>query len=182
MKISFSQVCRDYLALRGESPDLLPLLEEGEEGSVLTLTDELRVRIQQLAEEAEAAFPRLAHDELRKAACPVHPESTGCLRIRLPNDYLKLHTLRMSDWNEPVTETEPDGSLRGTLGRNAPKWMACRHNPMVREERDVDGLFLRVYGSTAEETETELIYVARPYFDGEYLTISRAAYRELLKP
>lgn len=180
MKIKFSQICRDYLSLRGESPDLLPQLEEGEESAVLTLTDELRVRLMTKAEEATLELQRQEHDELRTTRIRPETDSAGTIIVRMPEDYLKLYSLRMADWKEAAIATEPEESLRNKLGADAPAWMTCRHNPMVREMRDSGGVFLQVFGSDSAGTEAELTYIPRPAFDGEYLTISRKAYLKIL--
>lgn len=181
MKIPFSQIRRDYLALRGESPDLLPLLEEGEDSAVLTIADELRVRILQLATEAELALPYLDHDEIRSADAAPERVSDAEVRIRMPDDYLMLYSLKMPGWLEPLTAVEPPGSLRGALGAAAPAWMTCPHRPMALEGRDTQGVFLRVLGLGSGITPEHLLYVARPTFDGNYLTISSKAYPLILK-
>ena len=178
MKISFEQVCRDYLALRGESPDLLPLLEEGEGSAVLTLTDELRVRLPAAAVAATMETPLFLLDETGDATGAECTDRERYLEIRLPDDYLKLHTLLMPDWREPVKRTEPGDSLRWALGAEMPDWMVCRGRPMVVEDSDGEGKLLKVYGTTAARP-SKLLYVPRPHFDGTTLTISGAAYEAM---
>lgn len=179
MKIPFSQICRDYLALRGESPGLLPLLEEEEESAVLPIALELEARLLPAAEQATLALMPHQHDELRAAEPTTEADVSGALRVRLPDDYLRLHALRMTDWREPLTGPEPSGSLRRALGAHAPAWMICQCHPMVTEEADAHGSFLKVYGSQGQVAE--FLYVPRPSFNGETLTISRAAYRPMLQ-
>ena len=45
MEVTLKRIVRDCLALRGESPDLLPVLEEDEKSAVLTIEDEISVRL-----------------------------------------------------------------------------------------------------------------------------------------
>lgn len=180
MKIAFAEICRDYLALRGESPDLLPLLEEGEDSAVLTLADELRVRLPEEAARATEATPRKWHDELRTATVKPAIDRGGFLKLRLPADYMMLYSLRMEDWREALTEVEPVDSIRWALGADAPDWMYCTCRPMVKEERDSEGPYLKVYGSGSDNPPAELLYVPRPVFDGATLTISRASYSLML--
>ena len=174
---------RDYLALRGESPDLLPVLEAGgesAESAVLPIATEFRAKLPKAAIEATLATPRLQLDELRTVSAKFVPDGFKAAKIRMPDDYLKLYTLKMDDWKEAVTEPEPEGSLRRQLGRRAPAWMVCGENPMVTEERDAEGVYLRVAGSDAFDLPFTLLYVPVPAFDGETLTISKAAYLALM--
>lgn len=182
MKISFSQVCRDYLALRGESPDLLPLLEEGEESAVLTLRDELLARLPAMAVKATLETPVLWLDETRTFEGALLVSDGGVFTARMPADYLRLVSVRMADWKEPLTCPEPPGSLRDALGANAPAWMTCRCRPMVREERDADGISLKIYGSSAGASAGTgtIVYAPVPTIDGEWLVISSAAYRRMI--
>ena len=180
MKIPFSQISRDFLALQGESPDLLPVLEEGEESPVLLLADELRVRILDAAVKATLATPPLFLDEIKSVAAVPLFEDGGAIILRMPSDYLKLYSLRMSDWKETVMATEPSGSLRAALGANAPRWMICAKRPMVTEQRDSSGIFLRILGSRSERAAIELYYIPLPSFDGDILTISKSAYHTML--
>lgn len=170
MKISIEDIVRDFLALRGESPDLLPMLGEDEEAPVLTLRRALAARV-----EAEAIRATLAVDPERIDT--VKKVEVSALPVRLPGDYLRMLSLRMDDWDEPLRGPEPEDSLRRKLGRNAPAWMTCRHRPMAVERRDSGGLTLEVYGTGV--THGELLYIPRPRFDGARLTVSTAAYREM---
>ena len=181
MKIPFSQICRDYLALRGESPDLLPRLEEEEEYPVLTLRDELMVILLEAAEAAVLQTPSIYLDEIRELTSAPLLDDGGVMILRMPENYLKLHSLRMADWKEPVREPEPEGSLRSVLGANAPKWMICAERPMVTEHRDAAGISLRVYGTASVAIPREMLYVPRPEFDGENLSLPGAAYPALLR-
>lgn len=57
MNITLNQIVRDFLALRGESPDLLPLLEEGEDSAVLTLSRQVAANIPMAAVDATVSVP-----------------------------------------------------------------------------------------------------------------------------
>lgn len=173
---------RDYLALRGESPDLLPVLEEGEDSAVLTLRDQLLALLPSLALKATLDTPPLYHDEIRTLEGEITTDRAGYGILRLPSNYLKLHSLRMNDWKEPLTAVEPPDSLRRHLGAGAPGWMICKENPMVTEASDADGLYLKIYGSDAFDLPFRLLYIPYPECDGETLTISGAAYRKLFTP
>ena len=181
MKVSLQRIIEDYLASRGESPDLLPILEEGEESAVLTLSRQLKVSLLPAAIKATLEAPTLHFDELRQANVTPLVDTGGLLVLRMPDDYLRLYSLRMGDWKEPVRKVEPEGSLRYVLGANAPEWMICSERPMVTEKRDATGITLRVYGSQSMSAPPELLYVPLPTFDGETLTLQRSVYEGFLK-
>lgn len=176
MRISFETVVRDYLALRGESPGLLPVLEPGEDSAVLTLEAYLRTRLLPEAVRAAISLPLHEVDTLVSASPEPLADAGGTLILRMPDDYLRLHTLRMADWRESLYATEPFGSLRGALCANAPAWMFCTCRPMVREQRDAAGPYLRVFGSRSSSPPVTCLYVPRPSFDGTTLTLPAAAY------
>ena len=180
MKIPFDRVLVDWLALHGESPELLPLLEEGEDSAVLKIADELRVRIVDMAIKATLETPSVFLDEIVDYHTASLMDSSGVV-LRMPDDYLKLHSLQMEDWKEKVTATEPEDTLRYALGANAPAWMICAERPMVKAERDSEGIALRVYGTRSTSPPLRLTYVPRPAFDGETLRVSAAAYHRLLQ-
>lgn len=180
MRVTFEELMRDYLALRGESPDLLPRLTDGEDVSaVLTLSRELRAKLPSAAVKATLGTPLIFIDEVKETQPEMTLDSRGCIQVRLPDDYLRLYSLRMQDWREPVREPERSDSLRWRLGGNAPEWMCCTEHPMVVEDRDAAGMMLCVYGSEAYDMPATLLYVPFPSFDGNVLTISRASYRRI---
>lgn len=181
MKISIDQVIRDFLALRGESPELLPELAEGEESAVLTLARELRAKIPAAAVKATLETPHLFLDEIRSVVSDFTVVSGNCGLQRMPPDYLRLYSLQMADWKEPLRAVEPDGTLRSELGARAPQWMICHERPMVKEQRDTEGICLKVYGSEAFDLPATVFYIPFPEFDGQWLTISRGAYYIMLR-
>ena len=68
MKKGWEEICRDYLAHRGESPGLLPIFEEGGAGcepdsAVLTLRESLRVRLYEAAVRAVMETPACRQKE-----------------------------------------------------------------------------------------------------------------------
>lgn len=115
MTVKLETIVRDFLAFRGESPDLLPMLEEGEDSAVLTLSRQLEVR---LPSEAFAA--------------------------------------------ELMTPSE----LQGDVARDMPA-------------QGYPADFLKFYSPSVGGAPAR--YIPLPAFDGQTLTISRAAYSRLLK-
>lgn len=83
MERQIDGILRDYLALRGESPDLLPVLADGEDSAVLTLADQLKARLLPAAVEATATTP----EALMGDAARLIVRTAG--EPYLPRDYLK---------------------------------------------------------------------------------------------
>lgn len=181
MRVTIDRLRRDYLALRGESPGLSPILEEGEESGVLMLEELLKVKLIPLAVEATLETPLLWLDEIEAASPAV--EWTGSVgRMRLPDDYLQLCSLKMSGWVQPVTRPEPSQTLRARLGARCPDWMACPEHPLVLEGRDAEGKYIIVKGVEGKPAEPELLlYVPLPHLTEKKLRISGAAYPRLLE-
>ena len=181
MTISLDTLRRDFLALLGESPGLSPILEEDEEAAVLLLEDRIRVNLLPLAIEATLETPLLWLDDIESVDAEAQPSATGSIRISLPDNYLRLYSLKLAGWKEAVSDTEPEGSLRCRLGANTPFWMACNENPLVIERRDTRGHYLHVCGvTTAKPVVEHLLYVVKPSVSNDTLRISAAAYPRLL--
>ena len=167
--------------MKGESPDLLPLLDEAEESAVLTLHRWLEVQLLNAAIKATLETPRYLLDSVTSAPGSLRYRGDGTATLRLPDDYLALHSLYIEGWREPLTDTEPEGTLRDELRGNAPRWMRCEHNPMAVEGRDEDGRFLTVYGVREDAEAHTLLYVPLPTLIDGTLTIAAAAYPRLLQ-
>lgn len=180
MRISIDRVRRDYLALLGESPGLSPTLDFGEDSAVLTLEEELETRLLPLAVTATLATPAALLDEIEEAVPTLLHADGGETSIRLPSDYLRLHSLKMMEWDNAVREAEPPDSLRCQLGASTPSWMACPRNPLVVERSDAKGRCLAIYGS-GKLTPVHLLYVPLPEISDGMLRIQRAAYPRLLE-
>ena len=187
MNVTFPAILHDFLTLRGESPDLLPELEEGEDSAVLTLSEALRVRLLPAAVEATLALPReevdivssLAVEDADFEFLPSEGGLTSVLTLPLPDNYLRFHSLRLAGWREGVRSLEASGTLRAELGANAPAWMVCPAHPMVLEDRDGPLRCLRIYG--ALRPEGELQFVPMPVFAADSLSICSRAYPRLLQ-
>lgn len=182
MLIPFDKIRQDFLSLKGESPRLSPIYEEGEDSAVLTVEDQLKASLIPAAVKATLETEPIYLDEVEEIYPEIEWDDRGIGKIRLPQDYLALVEIWMPDWAEGVTRPEPKESLRNDLRGNAPKWMTCPERPVVVEGRDRKGPFLRIYGSSPIYDEPEqLRYIPRPRFEDSYLRISGAAYPTMLQ-
>ena len=181
MLVPYEKVRRDFLALRGESPDLLPVLEEGEDSAVLTLDAYLRAALPEMAVKATLQVYEDAQDSLDEIGkFEADIEWNGRVgEVRLPDDYLRLYYLKLEEWCEAVRRVEPKDSLRDRLRGMMPAWMACDHRPMVVEINDEIGKKLRIYGGSRKSRKATVLYIPVPLLSDGGLRISTCAYHNL---
>lgn len=204
MTIPFSQVCREYLASRGESPNLLPVLQDGEESAVLTLESWLRTMLVPLAVKAtlEADLTRI--DDI--AEVRLTPEfNDGSAVLTLPDDFLRFLTLYVdgapaaagvvmagelpelpiSSANQLENDT-PDYTdvLSAGSALDFSRRRYARRPPATPDRKLYllpDGRLLMP--SLAADAVVTLRYVPAPFLDSaDRLHISTAAYHTLLTP
>ena len=93
--------------------------------------------------------------------------SSGMVELPLPDDFLRLVSVRMSDWKTSVTELLTTGSKDWSLQTS--RWRGIRGNP----ERPVAFIdyntsgkrVLKCFSSGNEATLSTGLYVAMPKFD-----------------
>lgn len=84
----------------------------------------------------------------------------------LPDDFLRLHSLWMSDWGVPISETSPSDPLRQQLGDAAPAWLAARTSRPVYRIADMgNGTKELWFGPTKQRMPRQASYVPRPKYD-----------------
>lgn len=204
MTIPFSQVCREYLAARGESPDLLPVLQDGEESAVLTLESWLRTMLVPLAVKAtlEADLTRI--DDI--AEVRLTPEfHDGSALLTLPDDFLRFLTLYIdgapvaagvvmaaelpelpiSSANQPETDARDYADVLSAGSALDFSRRSYVRQPPAAPDRKLyllpDGRLLMP--SLAADAVVTLRYVPAPFLDSsDRLHISTAAYHSLLTP
>lgn len=109
---------------------------------------------------------------------------SGEHRLALPSDFLRLHSLRMSDWEMPVRSPYPsshwllplqEGNLKCVVG--------VPDRPLAFFDSDLDyGRIIRIFGSSPGATLLNATYLAAPKINaaGE-ISIPSAAYPETLR-
>ena len=111
MLIPFSKVCHDFLAARGESPDLLPVLEDGEDSAVLTFEAWLRVMLVPKAVEATLAVSPDLLDDITEIT--LSPTISGkYASASLPPDFLRFLSLSIGEIPVPNVEIPDAATLR----------------------------------------------------------------------
>lgn len=196
MLIPFSRVCRDFLAVRGESPDLLPVLEDGEDSAVLTLEAWLRVMIIPKAVEATLAVPLDLLDEVEETTV-VPTVSDGFAVVTLPDNLLRFISVSIGENPIPVSVLPDLSALRFSPSNRAHRdfgaldFCGGRFLRKVSDSSDGNGGTVRLFRlpdgrllaqglSTA--TPLRLRYIPIPFLDSsDLLHISLHAYHHLLK-
>lgn len=84
----------------------------------------------------------------------------------LPKDFLRLHSLWMPDWGNPIGEESPPDTLRQQLGDTAPDWLATRTSRPIYRIIDMGGGSKELwFGPTKHRRPRAACYVPRPEFD-----------------
>lgn len=91
----------------------------------------------------------------------------------LPGDFLRLHTLWMPDWPEPLSEERPGDPLRLALGENAPPWLAKRSaRPMLRIIAAGDNSSATLwFGPSSLSSPRAALYVPAPRYESDEGTL-----------
>lgn len=181
MKID--QLIDDALLLLGENPAFcLSFGEDGLPGG--SLRERLMMEAEGCAARAVADTPReLLTGWSRLPTEGLKVESDGKGVLRLPDDFLMLHSLRLSGWERGVTEILAASHwLRRWQGS---RWHGLRGNPqrpLAFHALDADGRHcLELFSAYAGDSLEEGWYMALPRIkeDGG-IEIPPAAYRKCL--
>ena len=194
MIVPFSRICHDFLAVRGESPDLLPVLQDGEESAVLTLEAWLRTVLISRAVEATMHTDPSRLEEFGEFTMKTG-KGTGFEFLTPPADFLRFISLSIGENAPPKTTLNKVSDLRfRRRKRDENEGLPDRNNSggctfwKERTEPEAcilpDGRILIANSGeeTAEEKTVTLRYVPRPFLDSsDLLHISEAAYEEMIK-
>lgn len=91
--------------------------------------------------------------------------------VRLPDDFLRLARVRMSDWSRGVrVPLDPEGDAYSLRCGNS---LRCRRRqgPAVAITHRTGGLALEIFGTGADSRITCFEYVPLPAVDGAYIEI-----------
>lgn len=192
MIIPFSKVCHDFMAAHGESPDLLPVLQDGEDSAVLTLEAWLRTMLIPKAIEATLQCDLQSLGEYEELT--LRPSVNGGYSIlELPDDFLRFISLSIGENPVPLTSVAEAAQIRFRLSKGK---LPCRglldtsRSSVAASRLSLDepksSLFLLPDGrllldNIAEGSAVTLRYVPKPFLDSsDLLHISEAAYWRLI--
>ena len=185
MKYTIDDIMKDVRARLGYNPDNLPLIE-ADDIETLRLDDIIRQQIVPAAQKVLLMAPPHLIDTakpLRGALAWREQEGRGMAYLLLPADFLRLLSVRMTDWQRPahiITETDPLYALQ------ASPFQGVRGNPdrpVAVVVRYPEGLVLELYTSTAGVGTTlqRALYVPHPYITPDHLIdLPAALYDEIV--
>lgn len=86
--------------------------------------------------------------------------------VELPEDFMRLHSLRMSDWPSPLTEHDLNReNIVNNRGNHLPEWLLLRlRRPRIELSALGDTRILR-FGPTNSRFPVVANYIARPRYD-----------------
>lgn len=181
MRIKADELVKKAALLIGETPSWNV---DPEECVGATLADYLRLEIELRATEAVLATPRERLTGWKSLdASGIITKEDGSALLPLPEDFLLLHTLRLSGWERSVTEVHLADSAMAHL--QSCRWEALRATPQrpvaVLEPGD-NAMCLHLYGTHSDPAAVEEgWYMPAPRIDSEgYISIPEASVPTLL--
>ena len=188
MIVPFSKVCHDFMAAHGESPDLLPVLQDGEDSAVLTLEAWLRTMLIPKAIEATLQCDLKMLGEYEELT--LRPSVTGGFSLlELPDDFLRFVSLSIGENPVPLTSVADPAQIRFRLSKDK---LPCRglldtsRSSFAAPGEPKSSLYLLPDGrllldNIEEGSAVSLRYVPKPFLDSsDLLHISEAAYWRLI--
>lgn len=150
--------------------------------STLELDDLIRQKV------LEAALELLLYSPLEMVDNPVPLDASdvsrsgdGAFRIPLPEDWLRLHTARVSDWKRPVRLTHEEGSPELSVLESEFSGIHPNvYRPLAVVERDGAQPYLSLYGGGVGSHVETLLYVSRPSVKGGVLDFPELLYPSLI--
>ena len=176
----------DVRARLGYNPDNQPLIE-ADDIETLRLDDIIRQHIIPAAQKVLMTAPPHLIDTakpLQGALAWQEQEGVGMAYMLLPPDFLRLLSVRMTDWRRPaciITENAPLYALQASL------FQGVRGNPdrpVAVVVRYPEGLVLELYSSAAGEGTTlqRALYVPCPHFTPDHLIdLPAALYNDIVE-
>jgi len=160
MKVT--EIIRNVALHLGADPDEIPSAAESPYPS---LADRIRANLEECVAQAILSTPkglltgwRLLPDD------GLTVSDDGCVLLPLPDDFLVLHSLRMSDWEREVTEVYPSDHWLTRL--QGSRWHGLRgtpSRPLAFETLTKEGKrALRLYSSGKDATLASGWYLPAP--------------------
>lgn len=165
--VTAGSLAEDVATLIGES---LLLECETEESPFPGLEDRVRVMAPGILSELYAAIVPGSLADGKEITTGPEIGNDGVVSIPLPEDFLKLVCVRMSDWSRPVWELLPVWSP--LYRRQASRWNGIRgtpRNPVALLDREGSRSLLRLYSSSPGARLTAGLYLPVPKPDAQGL-------------
>lgn len=171
MKVSIKEIEERVIALLDENKSILAdRVEYGDPGMELPAL--IRLLIPEAATKVVRETPIEAiRETVTFETARAEPDGEGRKVVRLPDDFLRLARVRMSDWQRGVrVPLDPEGDAYSLRCGSSPRCRR-RHGPAVAITHRTGGLALEIFGTGAASRITCFEYVATPAIDGAYIRI-----------
>ena len=180
IKISLKQLASEVATLLGESlaPECQP-----EESPFPDLEERVRILAPVVLEVLICKSSVEMLSGWAKLEGPVIHDSEGRATLHLPDDFLRLVALKMSDWSLPVTKITSEGDPNYPFtGSRWESIRGSRERPVVTLQLTPSGgKCLKLYGCTEDSTPEYGWYMKRCVSAGDSLEIPKGLYGELLE-
>lgn len=172
---------KDVRTAMDENPVAAQFLAIGENDTI-TLDDIIESKIVDAAKAVEQQAPLWLLDSGHNFGETLYWNADGTGWTLLPDDYMRLVTFKMSDWERPVCSTITEGDADYALQRS--RYAGIRGNP----QRPVCALVMRAEGKvlefysckTTDATVEQAVYVPEPTMQDGGLELSERCYRPMV--
>lgn len=133
-----------------------------------TLIEGISLPKQVSNEQHPGGISALALPDIATSINVVFKDNVGS--ISLPADFLRLVSLRMSDWHKACTYVINEDSVEYVMQQDVYS-RGTKYNPVCALVRSDSGFNLEVYGSTSSATVSKGIYIPMPTIVGEKISV-----------
>ena len=181
MKISLDSLASDVAALLGES---LQLECQPEESPFPTIKEQVRIRAPAiLSELLSECSPEFLYGYGKQINSKAEKDDSGVVTLELPDDFLRIIYLQMSDWARPVTEISSHKSSEAL--KQSSRWKGIKGTPQrpvaIFGFTSTGKRCLRLYSSNADATLVQAQYMPVPKADADdMINIPQSLYPILL--
>lgn len=160
-EVTVKQLASDVAAVLGES---LALDCHPEESPFPDMEDRVRILAPEVLNNLISDSPLCRLCDAVSFPGTVKRDENGDGKLELPDDFMRLVSVRMSDWKYPVTEISEPGHPKSLMQTS--KWPGIKGNPerpVVTMETEASGKkVLHLYSSAGSATLSSFLYIPRP--------------------
>ncbi|MCH5227308.1 MAG: hypothetical protein J1F16_05770 [Muribaculaceae bacterium] len=179
-KVSISRLADDVKTVVGDS--LLDICLP-EDSPFPDMENRVRVLAPGLLADILITAPFYDVGGVKNFSGPIETDKTGCVTMPLPDDFLKLVSIKMSDWQRAVSEITDSQSPKALQqGSRFPGIRGTPQRPVVILEGDAGGkLVVKMYSSTKGATLESACYISRPEVDSsDMIEVPPGVYHQLV--
>ena len=178
-ELTFKQLAIDVATLQG---DCLALECSPDESPIPDFENRVRIIAPGILSSLILDTPPEDFSDPKKLSSDISIDENGTVTLKLPEDFLKLVSIRMSDWKRSVTQPVVTGQLDHSL--QSSRFAALRGNPerpvVMKGFDNAGNRCLRLFTSSRDATLAEGLYMASPDISGDSISIPEGLYHQLV--